>query len=89
VVSEKRRREVVRSYRDLDVWRKSIDLTKDLYSATREFPEDKRFGLVFQIRMAGVSLCSNIAEGHTRRTTRDFIQFLYIAKGSAAEIDTQ
>lgn len=88
-VHDERKTGVVRSYRDLDVWQKSIDLTKDLYSATRGFPEDERFGLVHQIRRAGVSLCSNIAEGQARRTSKDFIQFLHIAKGSVAELDTQ
>jgi len=87
--SDEREKMVVRSYRDLDVWRKSINLTKDLYSATRRFPKDERFGLVHQFRRAGVSLCSNIAEGQARRTSKDFIQFLHIAKGSVAEIDTQ
>ena len=79
----------VHSYRDLLVWKKGIDLAKQLYSLTRGFPEDERFGLTIQIRRAGVSVPSNIAEGQARRTTKEFIQYLHVAKGSLAELDTQ
>jgi len=79
----------VNSYRDLIVWRKAIELAKGLYGLTRSFPEDERFGLIAQIRRAAVSVPSNIAEGQARRTSKDFIQFLYISKGSLAELDTQ
>jgi four helix bundle protein len=79
----------VHSYRDLMVWKKGIDLAKQLYSLTRGFPQDERFGLTAQIRRAAVSVPSNIAEGQARRTTKEFIQYLYVAKGSLAELDTQ
>jgi four helix bundle protein len=81
--------EKVRTYRDLKVWKRGIDLARQLYASTRGFPEDERFGLTAQIRRAAVSVPSNIAEGQARRTSKDFIQFLYIAKGSLAELDTQ
>ena len=79
----------VHSYRDLLVWQKSISLAKELYAATKRFPEDERFGLISQIRRAAVSVPSNIAEGQARRTAKSFTQFLYISKGSLAELDTQ
>lgn len=79
----------VKSYRDLLVWQKGIELAKKLYAATRKFPEEERFGLVSQIRRGGVSVPSNIAEGQARRTRKDFIRFLYVSKGSLAELDTQ
>ena len=78
-----------RSYRDLDVWNRSIALVKDLYEATSRFPRAENLGLVQQIRRAAVSIPSNIAEGQFRNSTKDFKQFLSIALGSAAELETQ
>jgi four helix bundle protein len=89
VVSGERKNLNAKSYRDLKVWQKSIELAREIYSTTREFPKDERFGLTNQVRRAGVSICSNIAEGQARRTTKDFVQFLYISRGSLAELDTQ
>jgi four helix bundle protein len=89
VVSGEQKNLKAKSYRDLKVWQKSIELARDLYSKTRTFPEDERFGLTNQVRRAAVSICSNIAEGQARRTTKDFIQFLHISRGSLAELDTQ
>jgi len=77
------------SYRDLIVWQKSIELAKQLYRLTAKFPNDEKFGLISQIRRAAVSVSSNIAEGQARNTTREFIQFISHAEGSAAELDTQ
>jgi len=76
-------------YRDLLVWRKGIDLVKEIYRLTRPFPTDERFGLVSQMRRAAVSVPSNIAEGQARRTTGEFVQFVSQAEGSLAELDTQ
>jgi len=89
VVSGEQKNLKAKSYRDLKVWQKSIELARDLYTKTRTFPEDERFGLTSQVRRAGVSICSNIAEGQARRTTKDFVQFLHISRGSLAELDTQ
>ena len=77
------------SYRDLIVWQKSIELAKQLYQLTAEFPQEEKFGLISQIRRAAVSVPSNIAEGQARNTTGEFIQFISHAEGSAAELDTQ
>jgi hypothetical protein len=77
-----------RSYRDLEVWKRSIELVKDIYEATSQFPPAENFGLVQQIRRAAVSIPSNIAEGQFRNSTKEFKQFLAIALGSAAEVKT-
>lgn len=79
----------INSYRDLLVWQKALELAKHLYRITRNFPEDERFGLVSQIRRTAVSIVSNIAEGQARRTRKEFVQFLYVSRGSLAELDTQ
>jgi four helix bundle protein len=76
-------------YRDLLVWQKAILLAKEVYRLTRDFPSSEKWGLVSQMRRAAVSVPSNIAEGQARRTTKDFIQFISIAEGSVAELDTQ
>jgi four helix bundle protein len=79
----------VGGYKDLLVWRKGIDLVKEIYQLTKPFPADERFGLVSQMRRAAVSIPSNIAEGQARKTTREFVQFVSHAEGSLAELDTQ
>jgi len=79
----------VGGYKDLLVWRKGIDLVKEIYRTTKAFPADERFGLVSQLRRAAVSIPSNIAEGQARKTTGEFVQFLSQAEGSLAELDTQ
>lgn len=80
---------MLRSYRELKVWRKSFALCKLVYRLSQRFPADERFGLVAQLRRAAVSIPSNIAEGHSRDTTRDYLRFLWMAKGSLAEVETQ
>ena len=77
------------SYRDLVVWQKSIELAKQLYRVTSQFPSEEKFGLISQMRRAAVSVPSNIAEGQARNTTGEFIQFISHAEGSTAELDTQ
>lgn len=78
----------VRSYRDLRVWQRAMDLAEATYRATESFPEYERYGLVTQLRRAAVSVASNIAEGHAR-SLGDYLRHLLIAKGSLAEIETQ
>lgn len=79
----------INSYRDLLVWQKALELAKQLYGVSRRLPEDERFGLMSQLRRTAVSVVSNIAEGQARRTRKEFVQFLYVARGSLAELDTQ
>jgi four helix bundle protein len=80
---------IIRTHFDLEVWKKSLDLVRETYIVTKQFPTDERFGLIQQMRRAAISVPSNIAEGAGRRTTREFIQFLYIATGSLTELETQ
>ncbi len=76
-------------HRSLKVWQKSIDLTVQIYALSEKFPRGEEYGLKSQVRRAAVSIPSNIAEGAARQTKKEFTQFLYIAAGSASEIDTQ
>ncbi len=79
----------VRSYRDLKIWQKGIELAKMVYALTRKFPKYETYGLADQLRRSAVSVPSNIAEGQARQHTGEFRQFLYMALGSLAEVDTQ
>ena len=83
------RQDGINSYRNLLVWQKGMALAKQVYSMTRAFPDDERFGLIAQMRRAAVSVPSNIAEGQTRRGRKEFVQFLSHAEGSLSELDTQ
>lgn len=76
-------------FQQLDVWRKSIDLTDKVYDATEGFPLRERFGLQAQMRRAAVSIPSNIAEGAGTSGQRAFARYLRIAYGSACELETQ
>ena len=80
---------MLKNYRDLKVWQKSYRLCLDLYKITKKFPKEERYGLTSQIRRAAVSIPSNIAEGYGRKTTADYLRFLYIAYGSICELETQ
>ncbi len=73
----------------LDVWRKAIDFADLVYAATRSFPDDERFGLRNQMRRAVVSISSNIAEGSSRRSKKDFARFVELAYGSLMEVVSQ
>ena len=79
----------IKSYRDLDVWQKSMDFVEDVYKALSNFPKEERFGICDQIRRAAVSIPSNIAEGFGRDSDTDFAHFLTIARGSLFEVATQ
>lgn len=79
----------IKTFRDLQVWQKGMELCKVIYSSTKEFPDDEKFGLTSQMRRASVSIPSNIAEGYGRRSTGDYIRFLQITMGSLYELETQ
>ena len=76
-------------HKNLDVWKKSLDLIIRVYKLTKDFPHYEYYGIVAQMRRAALSISSNIAEGAARQTKKEFIQHLYIAQGSLSELDTQ
>ena len=79
----------VKSYRDLIVWSKSMELVECIYRLTSTFPREEIYGLTNQLRRAAISIPSNIAEGQGRQSTREFLNFLSIARGSLFEVETQ
>ncbi len=79
----------MKSHKDLDVWRAAIDMARDIYELTQAYPKEEQYGIISQMRRSAVSIASNIAEGAARQGTKEFIQFLYVAVGSANELDTQ
>ena len=78
----------MKDHKDLVVWRKSIDFAEEIYAITKEFPREEQFGLVIQIRRAVVSISANVAEGASRKSRKEYLHFLYIARASASELDT-
>ncbi len=79
----------IKSFRELIVWQKSMDLAVGIYRATEKYPKSELFGLGLQMRRAAVSIPSNIAEGQSRNSRNEFRHFLGIARGSLAELETQ
>src|SRR6266849_9407303 len=78
----------IRSFRDLRVWKQSMELAETIYQVTKTFPDTERYGLISQLRRAAASVASNIAEGHTR-SLGNYIRHLLISNGSLAEMETQ
>ena len=76
----------VNSFKDLIVWKKSHELTIMVYMLSKNFPSDEKFGIISQMRRAAYSIPSNIVEGHSRRSKKEFLRFLSIAKGSLEEL---
>jgi four helix bundle protein len=76
------------NHKDLILWQKSMNLAVRVYNLSHRLPRNETFGLVSQIRRAGSSIPSNIAEGSARKSTREFVHFLHIARGSMAELET-
>jgi four helix bundle protein len=77
------------THKDLDIWKLGIELVEEVYKTTVEFPKEEIYGLTNQMRRASVSIPSNISEGAVRSSKKEFIQFLYVALGSLAELETQ
>ena len=76
-------------YEDLEVWKKSKNLSVEIHKITRKFPLEEKYGLTSQMRRASISIPSNIAEGATRRSKKEFSRFVLIAHGSCSELRTQ
>lgn len=79
----------MKTHKDLDSYKLSVDFVTEIYKITSHFPKEEMFGLVSQMRRSAVSIPSNIAEGSARNHQKEYVQFLYIALSSAAELDTQ
>jgi len=79
----------MKSHKDLDVWKVSMEMVAEIYKLTEKFPKHELYGLTSQLRRAAISIASNISEGAARQTKREFVQFLYCALGSSSEIETQ
>ena len=77
-----------RPHKRLDAWKLAVDLAILVYHATEGFPKEERFGLVNQIRRAAVGIPANIAEGAARKSKKEFVQYLHVARGSVSELDT-
>ena len=80
---------VIQTYKDLIVWQRAMDLVEAVYELTEKFPKSEIYGLTSQMRRCAVSIPSNIAEGRRRGSQKDYCQFLIIAYGSGAELETQ
>ena len=79
----------IKSYKELVVWQKSIDLVEEIYKLTNQFPGHEKYGLSSQMRRAAISIPSNIAEGSRRKDMPEYMQFLRISDASSAELETQ
>lgn len=86
---EQKKMSPIYSFRDLEIWKKGLEITFMVYDLTRTFPKEEIFCLTSQMRRAAISIPSNIAEGRSRRTRKDFCQFLSIALSSTSELETQ
>jgi four helix bundle protein len=76
-------------HKDLDAWKQAMNLVEGVYQLTRSFPKEEVYGLTAQVRRSAISIPSNLAEGSARRSTKEFANFLAIALGSLAELETQ
>ena len=79
----------IRDFQDLDVWQKAMDLMSEVYRLVKKLPEEERYELSSQMRRAAISVPSNISEGQQRASTKEFVNFLSIARGSTGELQTQ
>ena len=81
--------DTIRSYRDLRVWQRGIELVESIYVITQSFPKQEIYGLTSQMRRAAISIPANISEGHSREHTKEFRNFLSITQGSISELETE
>ena len=79
----------MKTYRELQVWQKSMTLVAEIYKISKGFPKDEAYGLTSQVRRSAISIPSNMAEGYGRNSTNEYIHFLRIATGSLYELQTQ
>jgi len=80
---------VAKSYKELEIWNKGIEIADKIYDVTSNFPKEETYGIAAQMRRSAISIPSNIAEGFARQFNREYRQFLYVALGSCAELETQ
>jgi four helix bundle protein len=80
---------IIKSYKDLEVWKKGIEIVDAVYRITKKFPSEERFGLIAHMQKTAVSIPSNIAEGYARQHRKEYLQFCSIALGSCSELETQ
>jgi len=78
-----------RPHEDLKIWRMAMEVVNEIYELTKKFPMNEKYGLVIQMRRSAISIPSNIAEGASRHSKSEFVQFLYIARGSLSELETE
>ena len=76
------------SYKELEVWQKAINLVVEIYKTTKDFPQTERYALADQVQRSAISIPANIAEGWGRRSTKEYIHFLTVARGSLMELET-
>ncbi|MFH1665129.1 MAG: four helix bundle protein [Candidatus Omnitrophota bacterium] len=81
--------EKIRNFKDLLIWKEGVNLVEKIYQVTKSFPKEELYGITAQIRRAAISIPSNISEGFMRKHNKEFKQFLFIALGSNAEVETQ
>ena len=86
---EKNMTEKIKNFQDLRIWQKGIEIVKDVYMITKKYPKEELYSLTSQMRRSAISIPSNIAEGFRRFHNKEYKQFLYIALGSCAELETQ
>jgi four helix bundle protein len=79
----------IKNYKDLNVWKLGMEIAKDIYILTNSFPKEEIYGITSQMRRSSLSIPSNLAEGHTSRSKKEFYRFVSIARGSLAELETQ
>jgi len=79
----------IKSYKDLNIWQRSIKVVEEIYKITKKFPKEEIYGLTSQLRRSAVSIPSNISEGFARFSNKEYKQFLFISLGSCAELSTQ